>query len=115
MNKISVGEFKTVYKKERNKETSAMVESDYSWQQSVNIPFTEFPDMKNEKINNDVSVVVSGKISSIDEKHVTVKIDSMALCNKEYTKEEKKEVNKSDVIKEKSSKDAGKFGKIFKD
>ena len=125
MKNISIGEFKTVYKESKKKETGLMISDDYSWAQTIRIPFKEFPEVKKGKINESITLVVSGDLSNMDEKGVSIKIKSMALPSAKAAPEEKKEESSSefDKMKEKAKQSSGKkmamkpgsggLGKIF--
>mgnify|MGYP001575098438 CR=1 FL=1 len=73
--------FKQVYKPSKNKETHAVVSDDISWQQSIRVPFSEFPEMKKEKIGDKICIAVMGALSNMDEKGITIKISHMSLMN----------------------------------
>lgn len=79
--------FKKVYKPSKDKDTKSVISSDYSWQQSINIPFSEFPALKNVKIGAIMVMAVKGEIGSINEKGISLKINEMSECKD--VKEEK--------------------------
>lgn len=115
---MKIGNMRTVYKEEKHKETGPMIASDESWAQNIRILFKYFPEIKKEKIGEDITIMVSGSISNMDEKGVSIKVVRMAMCGMDKSDditEEKKEVDKpvkSAIMKEKM-KNGGKLGKIF--
>lgn len=114
---MKIGNIKTVYKEEKHKETGPMIASDESWAQNIRILFKYFPEIKKEKIGDDISIMVSGSISIMDEKGVSIKVVRMAMCEMDESDdmtEKKKEVDKpvkSAIMKEKPKSE--KLGKIF--
>lgn len=114
---MKIGNIKTVYKEEKHKETGPMIASDESWAQNIRILFKYFPEIKKEKIGDDISIMVSGSISIMDEKGVSIKVVRMAMCEMDKSDdmtEKKKEVDKSEksaIMKEKLKSE--KLGRIF--